>query len=198
MLYPAPIESLIARMTKLPGVGPKTAQRLAFFILNLPEGEAELLAKAIVDARRQIRYCSQCFNFTDVDPCLVCRNAQRDAGLIMVVEQPKDVVAMERTHEFPGRYHVLHGVISPMDGIGPEDIKVRELLQRLEATPVREIVLATSSSIEGEATALYLSRLLKPTGIRVTRIARGIPMGGDLDYTDEATLLKAYEGRQEV
>jgi recombination protein RecR len=198
MLYPAPIESLIARLTKLPGVGPKTAQRLAFFILHLPEGEAELLAQAIVDARRQIRYCSQCFNFTDVDPCVVCRNPERDPALIMVVEQPKDVVAMERTREYRGRYHVLHGVISPMDGVGPEDIKIRDLLVRIQRGPVAEVVLATSSSIEGEATALYLSRILKPTGIRVTRIARGIPMGGDLDYTDEATLLKAYEGRQEV
>lgn len=198
MLYPEPIQELVQELAKLPGVGPKTAQRLAFFLLNMPKGEAELLASAIVNARSRIRYCSECFNFTDSDPCSICRNASRDVAWIMVVEHPKDVVAMEKTREFKGRYHVLHGAISPMEGIGPEDLKVRELMTRLERVTPKEIVLATSSSLEGEATALYLARLFKPMGYKVTRIARGIPMGGDLDYTDEMTLAKALEGRQDL
>jgi recombination protein RecR len=198
MLYPEPIQELIQELAKLPGVGPKTAQRLAFFLLNRPAGEAEQLARAIVHARSKIRYCSQCFNFTDTDPCFICRNPARDPQWIMVVEHPKDVVAMEKTREFKGRYHVLHGAISPMEGIGPDDLKIRELLSRLNQVFPREVVLATSSSLEGEATALYLARLLKPMGIKVTRIARGLPMGGDLDYTDEMTLTKAFEGRQDV
>lgn len=198
MTYPAPIQELVDQLGKLPGVGPKTAQRLAFFLLNLPSGEAERLATAIVEARKQIRYCSVCFNFTDADPCRLCRNPGRDDALLLVVEQPKDVIAMEKTREYRGRYHVLHGAISPMDGLGPEDLKVRELLERLRNGIVREVILATSSSLEGEATALYLGHLLKPLGLSVTRIARGIPMGGDLDYTDEVTLLKALEGRREV
>ncbi len=198
MLYPEPIQDLVQELAKLPGVGPKTAQRLAFFLLNMPKGEAELLAQAIVNARSRIRYCSECFNFTDADPCSICKNPSRDPAWIMVVEHPKDVVAMEKTREFKGRYHVLHGAISPMEGVGPEDLKVRELLLRLESTSPREIVLATSSSLEGEATALYLSRLLKPMGAKVTRIARGLPMGGDLDYTDEMTLAKALEGRHDL
>lgn len=198
MLYPEPIQDLVSELSKLPGVGPKTAQRLAFYLLNRPKGDAEHLAQAIVQARQRIRYCSECFNFTDADPCTLCRSSARDKEWIMVVEQPKDVVAMEKTREFRGRYHVLHGAISPMEGIGPDDLKVRELLARLQQGTPREIVLATSSSLEGEATALYLARLLKPMGFRVTRIARGIPMGGDLDYTDEMTLLKALEGRHEI
>lgn len=198
MLYPEPIQDLVQELAKLPGIGPKTAQRLAFFLLNMPKGEAEQLAHAIVQARTRIRYCSVCFNFTDLDPCAICRNPARDAGWIMVVEHPKDVVAVEKTREFKGQYHVLHGAISPMEGIGPDDLKVRELLQRLSSHPPREIVLATSSSLEGEATALYLGRLFKPMGYKVTRIARGLPMGGDLDYTDEVTLAKALEGRRDV
>ncbi|MCY0878077.1 MAG: recombination mediator RecR [Firmicutes bacterium] len=198
MLYPEPIQQLVQELNKLPGIGPKTAQRLAFFLLNAPSGEAEQLAEAILAARRRIRYCSQCFNFTDDDPCAICRNPSRDPTWIMVVEHPKDVVAMEKMHEFKGRYHVLHGAISPMEGVGPEDLKVKELIDRLHQVSPREIVLATSSSLEGEATALYLARLLKPMGFRVTRIARGLPMGGDLDYTDEMTLAKAFEGRQEL
>ncbi|MDA8193202.1 MAG: recombination mediator RecR [Thermaerobacter sp.] len=198
MLYPEPIQDLVGELSKLPGVGPKTAQRLAFFLLNRPKGEAEQLARAIVEARQRIRYCSSCFNFTDTDPCSLCRSATRDKGTVMVVEQPKDVIAMEKTREFKGRYHVLHGAISPMEGIGPEDLKVRELLARIGQESPHEVVLATSSSLEGEATALYLGRLLKPLGLKVTRIARGLPMGGDLDYTDEMTLLKALEGRQEI
>lgn len=198
MTYPAPIQELVDQLGRLPGVGPKTAQRLAFFLLNLPTGEAERLATAIVEARKQIRYCSVCFNFTDADPCRLCRSPGRDDAVLLVVEQPKDVIAMEKTREYRGRYHVLHGAISPMDGIGPEELKVRELLERLRNGVVREVILATSSSLEGEATALYLGRLLKPLGLTVTRIARGIPMGGDLDYTDEVTLLKALEGRREI
>ncbi|HBQ94887.1 MAG: recombination mediator RecR [Firmicutes bacterium] len=198
MIYPEPIQDLVSQLAKLPGVGPKTAQRLAFFLLNMPAGEAELLAGAIVQARTRIRYCSVCFNFTDADPCSICRNSARDARVVMVVEHPKDVVAMEKTREFKGRYHVLHGAISPMEGVGPEDLRIKELMSRIQETPPNEIVLATSSSLEGEATALYLARLFKPMGFKVTRIARGLPMGGDLDYTDEVTLLKALEGRQEV
>ena len=198
MLYPEPIQDLVQELAKLPGIGPKTAQRLAFFLLNMPKGEAELLASAITNARSRIRYCSECFNFTDADPCAVCRNSARDPNWIMVVEHPKDVIAMEKTREFKGRYHVLHGAISPMEGIGPDDLKVRELIARLGRVTPREIVLATSSSLEGEATALYLGRLLKPMNYKVTRIARGLPMGGDLDYTDEITLAKSLEGRHEL
>jgi len=195
-MYPAPIATLVEQLGRLPGVGPKTAQRMAFFLLHLPAGEAERLAEAIVEARRRIRYCSVCFNFTETDPCPLCQDPRRDDAQIVVVEQPKDVIAIEKTREYRGRYHVLHGAISPMDGVGPDDLRVRELLARLNDGAVREIILATSSSLEGEATALYLARLLKPLGVKVTRIARGIPMGGDLDYTDEVTLLKALEGRQ--
>lgn len=198
MLYPEPIQDLVQELAKLPGIGPKTAQRLAFYLLNMPKGEAELLATSIVNARSRIRYCSECFNFTDQDPCAICRNGSRDPAWIMVVEHPKDVIAMEKTREFKGRYHVLHGAISPMEGIGPDELKVHELVARLGRITPREIVLATSSSLEGEATALYLARLLKPMGFKVTRIARGLPMGGDLDYTDEMTLAKALEGRQEA
>jgi recombination protein RecR len=198
MTYPAPIQALIDQLARLPGVGPKTAQRLAFFLLDMPSGEAERLASAIVEARRRIRYCSQCFNVTDEDPCRLCTSPDRDAALLMVVQEPKDVAAMEKTREYRGRYHVLHGAISPMDGVGPDDLKVRELLDRIAHGGVQEVILATSSSLEGEATALYLGRLLKPLGVRVTRIARGIPMGGDLDYTDEVTLVKALEGRRDV
>jgi recombination protein RecR len=198
MNFPAAIQGLVDQLARLPGVGPKTAQRLAFFLLNMPAGEAERLAAAIVEARRQIRYCSVCFNYTDQDPCRLCLTDERDDGQIMVVQEPKDVAAMEKTREYRGRYHVLHGAISPMDGVGPDDLKVRELLARIGGGRAHEIILATSSSLEGEATALYLGRLLKPLGLRVTRIARGIPMGGDLDYTDEVTLVKALEGRREV
>ncbi len=199
MNYPAPIQELVDQLARLPGVGPKTAQRLAFFLLNLPPGEAERLAGAIDRARREIKYCSVCFNFTDQDPCQLCRHPGRDAALLMVVEQPKDVVAMEKMREYRGRYHVLHGALSPMEGIGPDELKIRPLMQRLAGGGVRELIIATGSSLEGEATALYLSRLFLATeSLRVTRIARGIPMGGDLDYTDEMTLLKALENRQDV
>lgn len=188
---------LIAELEKLPGIGPKTAQRLAYHLLFRPQEEVRALAEAMVRARASVRYCSVCFNLTDRDPCAVCRDPGRDARLICVVEQPRDVVAMERTREYRGRYHVLHGVISPVDGVGPEQLRVRELLARLQADPpVDEVILATNPTVEGEATALYLARLIKPLGIRVTRIARGVPEGGDLEYVDELTLSRALQGRQ--
>ncbi|HEY8552780.1 MAG TPA: recombination mediator RecR [Thermaerobacter sp.] len=188
---------LIAELEKLPGIGPKTAQRLAYHLLFRPQEEVRALAEAMVEARASVRYCSVCFNLTDRDPCPVCRDPGRDARVICVVEQPRDVVAMERTREFRGRYHVLHGVISPVDGVGPEQLRVRELLARLrQDPPVEEVILATNPTVEGEATALYLARLIKPLGIRVTRIARGVPEGGDLEYVDELTLTRALQGRQ--
>ena len=188
---------LIPELEKLPGIGPKTAQRLAYHLLFRPQEEVRALAEAMVRARASVRYCSVCFNLTDRDPCAVCRDPGRDARLICVVEQPRDVVAMERTREYRGRYHVLHGVISPVDGVGPEQLRVRELLARLQADPpVDEVILATNPTVEGEATALYLARLIKPLGIRVTRIARGVPEGGDLEYVDELTLTRALQGRQ--
>ncbi len=199
MEFARPIARLIEELTKLPGVGPKTAQRLAYFIVRMPAEEARRLASAIVDARERTRLCSVCFNFTDDDPCRFCREGSgRDPGVICVVEQPKDVVAVERTREFRGLYHVLHGAISPMEGVGPEQLKVKELLARLGGGPVREVILATDPNVEGEATAMYLARLLKPLGVRVTRMAHGMPVGGDLEYLDELTLARALEGRREV
>ncbi|GAB6877362.1 recombination mediator RecR [Thermaerobacter litoralis] len=188
---------LIAELEKLPGIGPKTAQRLAYHLLFRPQEEVRSLAEAMVQARASVRYCSICANLTDRDPCPICRDPGRDGRVICVVEQPRDVVAMERTREFRGLYHVLHGVISPMDGVGPEQLRVRELLARLrQEPPVEEVILATNPTVEGEATALYLARLIKPLGIRVTRIARGVPEGGDLEYVDELTLTRALQGRQ--
>ena len=198
MRYAEPIARLIHELTKLPGIGPKTAQRLAFHLLFRPLEEARALAQAIIDARTLVRPCSQCGHLTDEDPCPICRDPRRDGRLICVVEHPRDVIAMERTGEFRGRYHVLHGAISPMDGVGPDDLRIKELLARLAAAPVDEVILATNPNVEGEATALYLARLIKPLGIRVTRIARGLPEGGDLDYADELTLSRALEGRREL
>lgn len=198
MYYPEPISKLIDGFMKLPGIGPKTASRLAFFVLGMKEEDVMDLAKALVNAKRNLIYCSQCQNITDVDPCRICGDHSRDRSVICVVQEPKDVIAMERTREFNGDYHVLHGAISPMDGIGPEDIRIPELLKRLHNEEIKEIILATNPTIEGEATAMYISRLVKPTGIRVTRIARGIPVGGDLEYADEVTLSKALEGRREL
>lgn len=194
-----PIAKLLDELGRLPGVGPKTAQRYVFHILHRPREEALALAAAIVEARERVRPCTVCFNLTDLDPCAICRSAERDHGLICVVEEPKDVSAMEKTHEYRGVYHVLQGAINPLSGVGPNDIKVRELLSRIGDTgaPVREVILATDPDVEGDATALYLSRLLKPLGIRVTRIARGVPEGGDLDYVDEVTLGRAITGRAE-
>lgn len=197
-LYSPPVARLIEEFEKLPGIGHKTAQRLAFHVLNLPVEKTESLASAIRDARLKTRYCSTCCNITETDPCAICSDVKRDRGTICVVEDPRDVIAIERVREFKGVYHVLHGVISPMDGIGPEDIKIKELLQRIQETDVSEVILATNPNVEGEATAMYISKLLKPAGIRTTRIAHGIPVGGDLEYADEVTLAKAMEGRRDL
>ncbi|HOS69594.1 MAG TPA: recombination mediator RecR [Bacillota bacterium] len=196
--YAAPIAKLIDELSKLPGVGTKTAQRLAFHILNMPSEDVEKLSLSIVNAKRNIRYCKVCCNITDSDVCNICSNVKRDSSIICVVEDPKDVVAMEKTREFKGLYHVLNGAISPMEGIGPEEIRIKELLKRVADNEIKEIILATNPNIEGEATAMYISRLLKPIGIKVTRIAHGVPVGGDLEYADEVTLMKALEGRREI
>lgn len=196
--YPRPLAKLIGELSKLPGIGYKTAQRLAFHILSLEDAEAQGLADAIADAKREMKYCSVCGNLTDQDPCLICSDKSRRDDVICVVESPRDVAAMERIKDFNGLYHVLHGVISPMDGIGPEDINLKSLIGRLQQTDVKELIVATNPNIEGEATAMYIARLIKPAGIKVTRIAHGLPVGGDLEYADEVTLLKAVEGRREL
>ncbi len=196
--YAKPLSKLINEFAKLPGIGGKTAQRLAFHVLSLEEDEAMALANAIIDAKKSMKYCSICGNLTDEDPCKICSDKSRDQSVICVVESPKDVMAMEKIKEFKGLYHVLHGAISPMEGIGPEDINLKSLIVRLQENDVDEIILATNPNIEGEATAMYIARLVKPSGIKVSRIAHGIPVGGDLEYTDEITLLKAMEGRKEL
>lgn len=196
--YVAPLAKLIEEFSKLPGIGNKTAQRLAFFLLDMSLGEVEQLASAIVSAKKNIKYCSVCYNITDSELCNICSNPKRDKGTICVVEDARDVVAMEKVKEFKGLYHVLHGAISPMEGIGPENIRIRELLTRLGEYDVQELILATNPNIEGEATAMYISRLVKPLGVKATRIAHGIPVGGDLEYADEVTLMKALEGRREI
>ncbi len=196
--YSPTIEKLIESFEKLPSIGHKTATRLAFHMLNLNEESTKEFINSIIEAKKNLRYCSKCFNITETDPCPICSSPKRDQSTICVVEDVKDVVAMEKTHEFKGVYHVLHGSISPMNGIGPEDIKIKELLERLRDTDVKEIIIATNPRVEGEATAIYLSKLIKPIGIKVTRIAHGIPVGGDLEYTDEVTLSKALEGRREL
>ena len=199
MSYYAPsIEKLIESFEKLPSIGNKTAARLAFHILDATEEETNEFVQAILDAKKNLKYCSGCYNSTDTDPCPICSNQNRDHTIICVVEDVRDVVAMERTHEFKGIYHVLHGSISPMNGVGPDDIKIKELLSHLMGGEVKEIILATNPRVEGEATAMYISKLVKPLGIKVTRIAHGIPVGGDLEYTDEVTLSKALEGRREL
>jgi len=198
MFYAQPIARLIEELTKLPGIGPKTAQRLAFHLLFSPREDVAGLAQAMIQARDRVRYCSVCCNLTDADPCAICSNSSRDRSTICVVEEPRDVVAMEKTREFKGVYHVLQGAISPMEGVGPDDIRIRELLARMGDGLVKEVILATNPNIEGEATAMYLARLLKPMGLRITRIARGLPVGGDLEYADEVTLTKALEGRREI
>lgn len=193
-----PVAKLIEEFSKLPGIGKKTAQRLAFHVLDMNNEDAKSLAQSIIYAKKNIKYCNICSNLTDKDLCIICSSKNRKRDLICVIEDPRDMAAMERTKEFDGLYHVLHGSISPMEGIGPEDIKIKELLQRIQKEPVEEVILATNSTIEGEATAMYISKLLKPMGIKVTRIAYGLPVGGDLEYADEVTLSKALEGRREL
>lgn len=197
-LAAAPVARLIDEFHKLPGVGPKTAQRLAYFILRTSVDDAHALAQAIIDVKDQITFCSSCQNMTDVDPCSICRSDTRDRAIICVVEEPLDILALERTRVYRGLYHVLHGVISPMDGIGPDDLKVRELMHRLGNGSVREVIMATNPNVEGDATAMYLDRLITPLSVRVTRLARGLAMGADLEYADEVTLTRAIEGRQLV
>lgn len=196
--YPKPLARLIGELSRLPGIGYKSAQRLAFHILSYDDAEAKALADSITDAKRDMRYCSICGNLTDNDPCVICSDESRRKDVICVVESPKDVVAMERIKEFDGTYHVLNGVISPMEGVGPEDINLKSLIERLQKEDVKELIVATNPNIEGEATAMYIARLIKPAGIKVTRIAHGLPVGGDLEYADEVTLLKAMEGRREL
>jgi recombination protein RecR len=196
--YPEPVARLIDALQRLPGIGPKTAQRLTFFLLKRPTDEVRELSEALLAVKERIVYCRVCFNVTDQDPCRICADPARDSGLICIVEEPNDLLAMERTGEYRGRYHVLLGALSPLDGIGPEDLKIRELLARLDAGGTTEVILATNPNVEGEATALYLAKLLRPLGMRITRIARGLPVGGDLEYADQVTLSKALEGRREV
>ncbi|PFG15482.1 recombination mediator RecR [Bacillus sp. es.036] len=198
MHYPEPISKLIDSFMKLPGIGPKTAVRLAFFVLEMNDDDVLDFGKALVNAKRQLTYCSVCNHITDTDPCRICSDTHRDETVICVVQDAKDVIAVEKMKDYTGLYHVLHGAISPVEGIGPEDIKVPELLKRLQDDKVTEIILATDPTIEGEATAMYIARLVKPTGIRITRIAHGLPVGGDLEYADEVTLSKAMEGRREL
>ncbi len=196
--YGDPITKLIEEFASLPGIGGKSAQRIAFHIINMPKDRAYALSNAIKDAVENVHYCSICCNLTDEDPCPVCSNITRNHNIIMVVEDPRDMAAYERTKEFNGVYHILHGAISPMTGIGPSDIKIKELLTRIQNNDVEEIILATNPNVEGEATAMYISRLIKPLGIKVTRIANGVPVGGDLEYVDEVTLSRALEGRREL
>lgn len=198
MNFIAPVSKLIDEFSKLPGIGRKTAQRLAFHVLSIREDQAFSLANAIVEAKRKTKFCSVCFNITDVDPCIFCTNEKRDQSIICVVESSKDVIAIERTREYKGLYHVLHGAISPMDGVGPDDIRIKELISRLSDHAVKEIIVATNPTIEGEATAMYISRIISPLGIDVSRIAHGIPIGGDLEYADEVTLSKSLEGRRKL
>lgn len=199
MQYPKPLGRLIGELSKLPGIGSKTASRLAYYILSMQDQEAESLADSIVDAKKTMHFCSVCGNLTDQDPCAICSDPKRRQDMVCVVETPQDVLAVERVQEYRGLYHVLNGVISPMEGIGPDDINLRSLILRLQKHPeITEVILATNPSVEGEATATYIARLLKPSGIRVSRIAHGIPIGGDLEYADEVTLLKALEGRTEL
>ncbi|HLF72124.1 MAG TPA: recombination mediator RecR [Dehalococcoidia bacterium] len=194
----APVAKLIEELHRLPGIGPKSAQRLAYHLLRASKDEATALAEAILDVKEKIKLCSVCQNTTDIEPCAICADESRDRTIICVVEEPLDILAIERTRGHKGLYHVLHGAISPMEGIGPEQLKVRELLERLRDGVVREVIMATNPNLEGEATTMYVSRLLQPLGLRVTRLARGLPMGGDLEYADDLTLSRALENRQEL
>ena len=203
-MQPLPLAQLMEHFRRLPGIGPKTAARLAYHVLGMEREQALALAHSIIEAKDKIRFCSVCFSLTDTDPCAICRSEKRDHGLICVVEEPRDVAAMERTrgHDrnrgYQGTYHVLQGVLSPLDGVGPENIRVRELVERIQTGSVREVIMATNPNLEGEVTATYIARLLKPLGIQVTRIARGLPTGGDLEYADEETLAKALENRRAI
>lgn len=197
-LVAAPIANLIEAFSRLPGVGPKTAARLAFFLLRAPEEEVYALADAIRELKERTIFCSKCFNIAETDPCAICSSSERDRLIVCVVEEPSDVLAIERTREYRGLYHVLHGALSPVDGIGPQQLKVAELLARLQVEPVQEVLVATNPNLEGEATAMYLARLLHPLGIRVTRLAHGLPVGGDLEYADEVTLSRSLAGRREM
>ncbi len=196
--YGDTLTKLIEELGSLPGIGGKSAQRLAFHIINMDDSKANALANAILNSKKNIKYCSKCYNITDNDPCHICGNVKRDHSIIMVVEDPRDMAAYERTGEYSGLYHVLHGSISPMNGIGPNDIKVKELVLRLSDDTVEEVIIATNPNVEGEATSMYISKLLKPQGIKVTRIAHGVPVGGDIEYVDEVTLSRALEGRREI
>jgi recombination protein RecR len=197
-VYAGPVQELIDELGRLPGVGPKSAQRIAFHLLKLSKPDALRLAQAITEVKDRVSFCARCFNVSEGDECGLCADPRRDPTVLCVVEEPRDIVAVEKTHEFRGRYHVLQGAISPIEGIGPDQLKVRELLARLEPEGVTEVILCTNPNIEGEATAMYLARLLKPLGLTVTRIASGLPVGGDLEYADELTLGRALEGRREV
>ncbi len=196
--FEGPVQSLVDELGRLPGIGPKSAQRIAFYLLKSAPEDAKRLARAIVEAKERVSWCRRCFNFAEGELCVYCRDDRRDSTLLCVVEEPRDIVAVERTQEFRGLYHVLLGAISPIEGIGPDQLKVKELLARVNDEGVKEVILATNPNIEGEATAMYLARLLKPLGLRVTRIASGLPVGGDLEYADEVTLGRALEGRREV
>jgi recombination protein RecR len=197
-IYGEPVARLIEELSRLPGIGGKSAQRLAFYIIHLPQERAESLSDAILSAKKNVKYCSTCCTLTDSDPCVICAGVKRDKKIIMVVEDPRDMAAYERTGEFHGLYHVLHGAISPMHGVGPSDLTVSALLKRLQTSPAEEVIIATNPNVEGEATALYLAKILKPTGIKVTRIAHGVPVGCDLEYVDEVTLSRALEWRREI
>jgi len=198
MQYIAPLAKLIEQFRALPGIGSKSAARLAYYVLEMDTARAEGLAQAIIEAKEKIGYCDVCFNLTDCNPCKICQAEGRDATVLCVMEEPRDVAAMERTREYHGRYHVLHGQLSPLEGIGPNDIRIKELLIRIQSGTITEVIMATNPDVEGEATAMYISRLLKPLGIKVTRIAHGLPIGGDLEYADAVTLSKAMENRREM
>lgn len=193
-----PVSKMVNQLSRLPGVGQKTAQRLAYHILSMPEDQVRELAVAIFNGKKQVHYCPICGDYTDVDPCRICSDPNRDRSVVCVVRDPRDVAALERMRDYNGLYHVLHGVISPMDGVGPNDIRIKELMERLQSGQVQELILATNPDIEGEATASYITRLARPLGVRITRIAHGVPVGGELEYTDEITLSQAFQGRREV
>jgi len=198
MQYIAPLAKLIEQFRALPGIGSKTAARLAYYVLEMDKTRAEGLAQAIIEAKDKISYCEVCFNLTDCNPCRICQAEMRDATVLCVMEEPRDVAAMERTREYHGQYHVLHGQLSPLEGVGPNDIRIKELLTRIQLGVIKEVIMATNPDVEGEATAMYISRILKPLGIKVTRIAHGLPIGGDLEYADAVTLSKAMENRREM